>query len=145
MIKLILIGNLTKDPEKRSVETQNGPSDVTSFTIAVNGRREGETSFFRISVWGRQADTCAQYLLKGRKVCCVCNEIRARTYQAQDGTSRISMEATANEVEFLSPSRHEDGIDAPGSTYTTTAAPASAPAPKQQEMTPVFNDDEMPF
>lgn len=144
MFKVLLIGNLTKDPEMRSVDTANGVRTVTNFTVACNGRRDNDTTFVRISVWDTLAENCAKYLAKGRKVWCVCNNMSARTYQVQDGTSRISLEATANEVEFLSSSREQ------GAESTTTASQYSAPSapkpPQQQEMTPVdFSEDELPF
>ena len=147
MLKLILIGNLTKDPELRVVNTENGQRSVTSFTVAVNGRRENDTTFIRLSVWDTLAENCAKYLSKGRKVCCVCSNVSARTYQATDGTSRISIEATANEVEFLSSGQQSDAENtAPRSQRT---APSQAPAPvrtEQTQMTPVeFDDGELPF
>lgn len=141
MLKLMLIGNLTRDPELRTVDTANGQRVVTNFTVAVNGRRDGEATFVRISVWDTLAENCARYLAKGRKVYCECNQLSARTYQAQDGTSRMSIEATANSVEFLS--SNQQGGEAPA------AAPAHAPAPSapvQERMTTAnIADDELPF
>ena len=104
MNKLYLIGNLTSDPEKRA--TASGVS-VTTFTIAVNRRfaaMEGQkqTDFFRINTWRALADTCAKYLAKGRKVA-VIGELQARTYEAKDGTTRMSLGVSADEVEFLTP------------------------------------------
>lgn len=100
MNKIILIGNLTNDPEKRA--TSNGLS-VTSFTIAVNRRgQDKQTDFFRINTWRGLADTCAKYLSKGRKVS-VIGELQARTYEAKDGTTKLSLDVSADEIEFLSP------------------------------------------
>jgi single-strand DNA-binding protein len=104
MNKITLIGNLTHDPETRST-----PSGVTvcSFTIAVNRRfasQDGQkqTDFFRINAWRQLGDTCARYLSKGKKVA-VIGELQARTYEAKDGTTRMSLDVSADEVEFLSP------------------------------------------
>ena len=103
MNKLTIIGNLTKDPELRS--TQDGIS-VCSFTVAVNRRnkREGqpEADFFRVSAWRQLGENCGKYLAKGRKVC-VIGPVSVRTYQASDGTTKASLEVTADDVEFLSP------------------------------------------
>ena len=100
MNKITLIGNLTNEPEKRA--TNNGTS-VTSFTIAVNRRgQDKQTDFFRISAWRGLADTCAKYLAKGRKVA-VVGELQARTYEAKDGKTKVSLDVQADEVEFLSP------------------------------------------
>ena len=100
MNKITLIGNLTSDPEKRA--TNNGTS-VTSFTIAVNRRgQDKQTDFFRINAWRGLADTCAKFLSKGRKVA-VVGELQARTYEAKDGKTKVSLDVQADEVEFLSP------------------------------------------
>lgn len=100
MNKIVLIGNLTNEPEKRA--TPNGVS-VTSFTIAVNRRgQDKQTDFFRISAWRGLADTCAKYLAKGRKVA-VVGELQARTYEAKDGKTKVSLDVQADEVEFLTP------------------------------------------
>ena len=104
MNKITLIGNLTHDPEVRST-----PSGITvcSFTIAVNRRHEeknGErpTDFFRITTWRQLADSCGRYLAKGRKVA-VLGELQAQLYNAKDGSTRMSLDVLADEVEFLSP------------------------------------------
>lgn len=104
MNKIVLIGNLTHDPEKRA--TSRG-TFVTSFTIAVDRRfssenGEKQTDFFRINAWNKLADSCARFLAKGRKVA-VIGELQARTYDAKDGTTRLSLDVSADEVEFLSP------------------------------------------
>lgn len=102
MNKIILIGNLTNDPELRA--TPSGVS-VCSFTIAVNRRfpSDGEkvTDFFRIQAWRGLADTCKKYLTKGKKVA-VIGELQARQYDGKDGQKRMSLDVSADEVEFLS-------------------------------------------
>ena len=102
MNKITLIGNLTNDPELRS--TPSGVS-VCSFTIAVNRRfpSDGEkvTDFFRIQAWRGLADTCKKYLTKGKKVA-VIGELQARQYDGKDGQKRMSLDVSADEVEFLS-------------------------------------------
>lgn len=119
MNKITLIGNLTHDPETRS--TQSGVT-VCSFTIAVNrkfGDKGGEkvTDFFRINAWRQLGDNCAKYLAKGRKVA-VIGELQARTYEAKDGTTRMSLDVQADEVEFLSPKQKEDGESAQDAGFT---------------------------
>ncbi|MBQ6256690.1 MAG: single-stranded DNA-binding protein [Clostridia bacterium] len=127
MNKVILIGNLTRDPELRT--TPAGDS-VCSFTVAVNRRRgsnaeagQPEADFFRVSVWRQQGENCAKYLSKGRKVY-VSGPVTCRTYVGNDGQTRASLEVTANEVEFLS-SRNDQG-EAPAAY--APAAPAPRPA-----------------
>ena len=108
MNKIVLIGNLTADPDSRA--TPSGVS-VTSFTIAVNRRFAGAdgnkvTDFFRIQAWRQTADACKRFLVKGKKVA-VVGELQARTYEAKDGTTRMSLDVSADEVEFLSPKGEE--------------------------------------
>ena len=101
MNKLTLIGNLTNDPEIRSTQTGK---NVCTFTIAVNRKKvsEPQTDFFRINAWNGLADTCARFLTKGKKVA-VVGELQARTYEDKQGKTRLSLDVSADEVEFLSP------------------------------------------
>lgn len=102
MNRITLIGNLVRDPESR---TTNSGSTVCSFTVAVNRRgkqAEGqpEADFFRVSAWNKMGENCQKYLTKGRKVA-VVGSVSVHTYQAQDGTTKASLEVFAQEVEFL--------------------------------------------
>ena len=110
MNKITLIGNLTHDPEVRS--TPNGVT-VCTFTIAVNRRfaqqgGEKATDFFRINAWRQIGENCARYLAKGRKVA-VVGELQARTYEGKDGATRMSLDVSADEVEFLTPRSQDEG------------------------------------
>ena len=152
MNKVIIIGNLTRDPEVRT--TPSG-DNVTTFTVAVNRRtrrdaqsNQPDADFFRVSAWRQLGENCGKYLAKGRKVC-VSGPVSARTYQANDGTTRVSLEVTADDVEFLT-SRAE--ADAMGSTLpaNNTPAPAPAPAPaaapeSQSAGFTAVETDELPF
>ena len=100
MNKLVLTGNLTRSPELRS--TPNG-IPVCTFTIAVNGRKSDDpTAYFRITVWRQLAEICNRYLAKGKKVF-VSGPVSVSTYTAKDGSTKASLEVTAEDVEFLSP------------------------------------------
>ncbi len=105
--KLILIGNLGRDPEMRY--TPDGKA-VTSFSVATSRRYndKDETTWFRISVWGKQAESCNQYLTKGSKVL-VEGRLRPdastgspQVFQKKDGTWGSSFEVYADNVRFLS-------------------------------------------
>ena len=103
MNKVILIGNLTRDPEL--ITTNNGIS-LCRFSLAVQRRfasqdGEREADFINIVVWRAQADNCYKYLKKGSK-CGVVGSLQTRSYDATDGTKRYSTEVVAEEVEFLS-------------------------------------------
>ena len=104
MQRIVITGNLTADPVLRA--TPSGTS-VCNFTLAVNRRFPGAdgqkvTDFFNIVAWRGLADTCNKYLTKGKKAAIV-GELQARTYTAKDGTTRMSLDVGADEVEFLSP------------------------------------------
>lgn len=141
MNKLTIIGNLTRDPELRT--TPNGFS-VCDFTVAVNRRSRNnadgqpDADFFRVTAWRQLGENCQRYLAKGRKVC-VIGPVSARTYQANDGSTRVSLEVTADDVEFLS-SRNDDQAGG------YTPAPAAAPAPMAQSSGfTAVETDELPF
>jgi single-strand DNA-binding protein len=106
MNKVMLIGNLTKDPE---INTTSSGVSVCSFSIAVsrrfaNAEGEREADFFNIVVWRQFAETCHKYLKKGSKVGIV-GSIQNRSYQAADGSKRYATDIVADEVEFLSTNR----------------------------------------
>ena len=102
--KVILVGNLGSDPEMRY--TPSGKA-VTSFRMATSrrytttaGESREETDWFRVSVWGKQAEQSNQYLSKGRQVY-VEGRLHARSWEGQDGQMRTSLEVTADRVLFL--------------------------------------------
>ena len=141
MQQLMIIGNLTKDPELRTTTT--GLS-VCSFTVAVNRRQtqqkrqnhqQPEADYFRVSAWRERGEVCAKYLSKGKKVC-VIGTVAARSYTTSKGEAAASMEVTADEVEFLS-SRDE-------------GQPKQIEPPKQVDQQTGYEqvpmeDDELPF
>lgn len=99
---LTIIGNLTKDPELREVNAQNGPTTVCHFTVAVNHyvKAERMTDYFRVTCWGKMGENAAKYLTKWSKVA-VTGPVSARAYTAQDGGARSVMEVHAERVEYL--------------------------------------------
>lgn len=104
MNKIIVIGNLGRDPEMRY--TPSGQS-VTSFSVASTrrytttaGERREETEWFNVSAFGRLAELCNQYLTKGRQVY-VEGRLRSRSYQGNDGQMRHVNEISLTEVQFL--------------------------------------------
>lgn len=133
MNKVIIIGNLTRDPESA---TTSGGIQKCSFTVAVqrrfaNAQGVREADFIPVVAWRQLAELCGRYLAKGRKVA-VGGSIQTRSYDAQDGTKRYVTEIIAENVEFLS-SRDEP-------------KEPSAPAPKAaQGGFAEVDDDELPF
>jgi single-strand DNA-binding protein len=116
---MIIVGNVGRDPEMRY--TPSGQA-VTSFSVATNrqytnnnGETVKETIWFRISAWGKQAETCNQYVKKGSKVL-VEGRLTAdpatggpRIWTGQDGAPRASFEVSAGTVRFLSPRSETEG------------------------------------
>lgn len=139
MNKLTIIGNLTRDPELRST---TGGLSVCDFTVAVNRRRSNnqngqpEADFFKVTVWRERGEVCAKYLAKGKKVC-VIGPVSVSTFTGNDGTTRATLEVTADEVEFLSPSGQNEN------------QPQQTAQPKRDAQTGYeqvqFNTDDLPF
>jgi single-strand DNA-binding protein len=140
MNKLIIIGNLTRDPETRTVASG---STVCSFTVAVNRRRSSQNAnqpdadFFRVSAWNKLGEVSQRYLAKGRKVC-VVGTVSVSSYEAKDGKPRFSLDVSAEDVEFLSPRSEGSGG---GGTYGPSDADDSAGGDGFQEV----DDDDLPF
>lgn len=130
---LIIVGRLGKDPELK--HTPSGQA-VTNFNVATDrqystgdGQTTHETTWFRVTVWGRQAENCNAFLRKGQQVLVEGRLTpdengNPRTWSRQDGTPGASYEVTAATVRFLSP-RNDEGRDAPDEATT----PANAPVP----------------
>ena len=102
--KVLLIGNLGKDPEVRFTGTGRA---VARFPLATSevwndaeGQRQERTEWHNVVVWGKQAETCGQYLAKGRQVF-VEGSIRTRQYDDKDGNRRYMTEVIAQRVQFL--------------------------------------------
>jgi len=104
LTKIMLIGNLGTDPEMRF--TPSG-TPVTSFSVATNrvyttsdGERKQETEWFRVTAWRKQAESCNQFLTKGKLVY-VEGSLRTRTWEDRDGQRRTTLEVNADRVLFL--------------------------------------------
>ena len=115
MNKIIVIGNLGRDPEMRYLPS--GQS-VTSFSIASNrryttasGEQREETQWFNVSAFGRLGESCNQYLARGRQVY-VEGRLSSRMYQDRNGETRVSLDVNATEVQFLG--GRSDGMEQGG-------------------------------
>ncbi|MBE7061456.1 MAG: single-stranded DNA-binding protein [Clostridiales bacterium] len=136
MNKVILVGNLTRDPEL--TETPSGVA-VCRFSIAVSrdyasadGTRE--TDFFNITVWRGRAENCGKYLKKGNKVA-VVGSLQTRSYEDKDGIKRNVTDIVANEVEFLTPkSAQSDSDEAP-----------VVSAKRERPQLEAIDDNQLPF
>ena len=115
MNKMELIGNLTKDPETRTVKGINGEAKVTNFTVAANdgfGDRK-QTLFVRVTAWNGFGEMCAKYLRKGSKVF-AAGPVTVNAYINNEGKAAGQLEMKLDNIEFLSragdaaPTEHEE-------------------------------------
>ena len=114
--RVILAGNLTKDPELRFVEVDGDGVPVCSFGLAVNRvrSRSEEVDFFDISAWRELGETIANYKKKGDPIL-VEGRLQYRTWEAQDGSKRSKVDVVADNVQFLgSRSDSDDGASSGG-------------------------------
>ena len=136
MNKVILVGNLTRDPELS--ETPSGIA-VCRFSIAVsrdyaNAEGNRETDFFNITVWRGRAENCGKYLKKGNKVAIV-GSLQTRSYDDKDGNKRYVTDVVASEVEFLTPR------GAQGETDEDTTVSTRRERPQLE----AIDDNQLPF
>ena len=140
--KITIVGNLGRDPELRY--TPQG-TPVCSFTIATNERRKDKTgeqqditTWFRVTLWGRQAETASQYLTKGRPVY-VEGRLRVEEWTDRDGKQRHTLEVHATDMQFIGGGRVDEAPSGGASRNESfggggTAAPGSD-----------IGDDDIPF
>ena len=141
MNKVILVGNLTRDPE---LTTTNSGVSVCRFSLAVtrrfqNADGERDADFINIVVWRNLADICHKFLKKGSK-CAVVGRLQTSSYEAQDGSKRYTTDVVADDVEFISTNRNStDGTEYPSSNVETK------PQTKQTAELEEIDDDSLPF
>ena len=145
--KVMIIGNLGRDPEMRY--TPSGQA-VTQFTVAVNrnykdpqGEWKEETEWFRVVAWAALAERTAEYLRKGRKVY-VEGRLQTRQWEGQDGQKRYTTELIANTVTTLDPRPRDEGGDFPGGEPVRSARPARQ-APDDAPPDAPNDYDDLPF
>ena len=131
MNKIIVIGNLGRDPEMRYLPS--GES-VTSFSVASSrryttnsGEQREETEWFNVSAWGRLAELCNQYLTKGRQVY-IEGRLSSRSYEGRDGQTRFSNDIRLTDVQFLRGGQGSDGDVAPAYGGESSAEAYAPPA-----------------
>ena len=152
--KVMLIGNLGKDPEVKYTQNQMA---VGTFSLATTERRKnadgqwGEvTEWHNIVTFGKTAENCGQYLQKGKKVY-VEGSIKTRNWQDKEGKDRWTTEILANTVQFLSAkgegsSRGDDLNSGMERSFSSNDAPSFNPAAAGSGVAPVaFDDDDIPF
>lgn len=146
MNNVVLVGNLTKDPELST--TPNGVS-VCRFGIAVqrdyaNADGDKITDFFNVTVWRAQAEHCAKYLSKGKKVG-VIGRLENRSYEDKDGVKRYVTDIVAESVEFLSPRDKTAPAGADQYDKPVSAERKAAGGEKEGPQLEEINDNKLPF
>ena len=151
--KVMIVGYLGRDPELRYT-TQGTP--VCDFSIATTERRKdksGEmqelTTWFRVSLFGRQAEVASQYLTKGRQVY-VEGQLSQKEWTDKDGASRTSLEVRGTDIQFLSPASEGDQVQVQvpvgkASAAKASAAPASRKQASGKQKTQVIDEEDIPF
>ncbi len=144
--KAIIIGNLTRDPEQKALPSGTA---VTTFSLATNrvwkdkdGNKQENADYHNIVVFGRQAETTAQYLKKGSSAL-VEGRIQTRSWDGQDGKKNYRTEIVADRVQF--------GPRPDGGVSTTAPANKAKPVAKKEELDTIqypeeeINPDDIPF
>src|SRR3989338_6208187 len=150
--KVLLMGNLTRDPELRYIPSGQA---VASFTVAVNraynsqsGEKKEEVSFIRVVVWAKLAENCNEYLKKGSPVF-VEGRLQSRSWEAQDGTKRSTIEVVAQTVQFLSTrgSRNEESPSIPEEDpgFEESSSPSKFKNASSAATPEAPAEDEIPF
>lgn len=141
MNKIILLGRLTRDPEVRYTSTGKV---VCQFTLAVDrpfANQEGqrEADFIPVVIWGKQGETCGNYLTKGQRTL-VEGRLQIRSYNAKDGGKRWITEVIADHFEFIECKATSDITE---EKVSDSAAPTSSMS--YGTNVPILNDAEIPF
>ncbi|WP_341643569.1 single-stranded DNA-binding protein [Thauera sp. SDU_THAU2] len=160
--KVILIGNLGRDPETRYAPSGDAICNLTVATTEVwkdrtSGERREATEWHRVVFFGRVAEVAAQYLRKGSQIY-VEGRLQTRKWQDQNGQDRYTTEIRGDEMKMLgrreggdAPMRAPDsGYDAPAPAPASRPAPAAAPRPQSQAPAASSSgfgdfDDDIPF
>jgi single-strand DNA-binding protein len=155
--KIILVGNLGRDPELRY--TPQGKA-VCSFSMATNEKRRdksGElqdvTTWFKVTLWGNQAETASKYLAKGRPVY-IEGRLRIEEWTDRDNNNRFTLDVQATDMQFISAGRDEAGFSGGGDDFDTHSGPPQASSSAGASATGTGNapvsapsnaDDDIPF
>jgi single-strand DNA-binding protein len=149
--KVLLMGNLTRDPEVRYTPKGTAVGDlglaVNDSYKAQDGTIKETVTFINVEVWGRQAETCKQYLSKGRPVF-IEGQLRLDQWETPQGEKKSRMRVKADRVQFLGGGgggggRSGGGAAAPASAEGARATRPAAPA--GEEAPPPAEEDDIPF
>ena len=142
--RIILVGNLTRDPEIRYVD--GGGKAVTKFALAVNRKTKGgdETMFVDVVAWDRLGEICNQYLKKGMSAL-VEGRLVIRKYDDKDGNKRTAVEVVASDMQMLDSKGRGNGESGGSYSGGSRSAGAAAPAAGAGDFDEGALEDEIPF
>ncbi len=138
--KVLLVGNLTKDPELRFVPSGQAVANLRLATNrkykAGNGEWKEEVTYVGVEVWGKSAEACGEYLKKGSPLL-VEGRLKLKEWTTQDQQKRSMLEVVAERVQFLSGGPRRDG--------SPSAPSADGDGPPPSDVPPAPADDDIPF
>lgn len=144
--KITIVGHLGRDPELRYTPSGTAVCDFSMATSERKGRRDGGegeeiTTWFRVSLWGKQAELANQYLTKGKQVY-IEGRLSQREYTDRDGNKRTSLEVNGSDMQFIGARGDEMAAGASGGNRgASQSAPREAAAPAND----AIGDDDIPF
>lgn len=124
---ITIVGNIGKDPEQK--DTKAGP--VVKFSVGVSTRKDGETQWFSVAAWGKTGEICLRYLKKGSSVL-VTGPLSSSSYQAKDGTTKLSLNVDCKDLVMLG--KRDEAVEA-----------KSTNAQKFQPPPAIVDDEDLPF
>lgn len=144
--KVILMGNLTRDPELKYLPSGTA---MAKFGIAVNrvwtdrqsGEKKEEVCFVDITAWGRQAETCNEYLQRGRPVF-IEGRLNFNSWETEDGQKRSKLDVVAERIQFLGSRQDSDTQEGHNQAQSTPSQPTSSPETSTE---PPETIDDIPF
>ena len=138
--KVLLMGRLTADPELRYTQTGTAVCDlrmaVNEKYVTRDGEKKEEVCFLSVTVWARRAETCAEYLKKGRSIF-VEGSLKMDKWETPDGQKRSKLRIRAWNVQFLGGPRQEGG--------TSIEPVEKGPPPEQENPLPAEDKEDLPF
>src|SRR5262245_32077051 len=134
--KITIVGYLGRDPELRHIPSGN---TVCNFSVATTEKNKDKetTTWFRVTVWGKQGENCNEYLSKGSQVY-VEGRLRSEEFTDRDGQKRTSLEVNATDVKFLG--SRTNGAEPPADKQARRDA-----LKKTEETVSIEEDEEIPF
>lgn len=139
--KVILIGNVGRDPETKYMSDGSAVCNLTLATTRrykdKSGQQQADTEWHRISLFGRLAEIAEKYVKKGDPLY-VTGRLRTRKYTARDGSEKQQTEVIAEEIQLLSAKSSSESA-------TPVHSAPKTPTPKPSALTSAFPDEEVPF